>query len=85
VDAERVVIKEAGAVVEDEAVDLARGDERLQRVTQRVVNGDHDGDDETTGTPDKLWHASKEVPQVRAGLLTAVTVSMQSTKESCVR
>ena len=48
------MVEHAGGVVENVAVDLARGDDDLQRVAERVRGGDHGGDDEAEGTPAEL-------------------------------
>lgn len=51
---EDVVVEQRGSVVQDVAVELAKGDDELGRVAQRVVNGDEVGGEEGAGAPEDL-------------------------------
>jgi hypothetical protein len=49
-----VVVEHGGGVVEDVAVELAEGDDELERVAQGVVVSDERGGDEGEGAPEGL-------------------------------
>jgi hypothetical protein len=84
---EDIVVEHGGRVVEDVAVELAERDDELERVAERVVVGDENSADEGERTPEGLSHqvSTRCDTRERARRHTAVTVSMQSTKASCVR
>jgi hypothetical protein len=83
---EDVVVEERGRVVENVTVELAQRDDELQRVAQRVVDGDEVGGEEGEGTPEGLRTSiSKLFPADARQIHTAVTVSMHKTKASWVR
>lgn len=48
------MVEERGRVVENVTVELAQRDDELQRVAQRVVDGDEVGGEEGEGTPEGL-------------------------------
>jgi hypothetical protein len=51
---EDVVVEQRGCVVQDIAVELTERDNELERVAQRVVNGNEVGSDEGEGSPEGL-------------------------------
>lgn len=53
-NAEVVVVEQTGSVIQDVAVDLTKRDHSLQRVTQRVVGGDHTSNDKGERSPADL-------------------------------
>lgn len=71
-----VEVKRARAVVQDIAVQLARGDDDLQRVSERVLGDDEDGEQEGERAPgpggdvlhDHVKGVGGEVSRVREGV-----------------
>ena len=51
---EDVVVEQRSRVVQDVAIELAKRDDELQRVTKRVVDSDQVGGDEGEGSPEGL-------------------------------
>lgn len=83
---EDVVVEHGGCIVEHIAVELAERDDELEGVAQGMIVGDQAGGDEGAGPPESLQTAVSVMAGSDEGRrLTAVTVSMQSTKASCVR
>ena len=55
-----VMIKQAGSVVKNIAIDLAQRDHGLEGVAEGMFSGDHEGDDKTEGAPADLWGAVRD-------------------------
>lgn len=53
-DVEDVVVEQGRRVIQDVAVELAERDNELERVAERVVDGDQVGGDEGEGSPEGL-------------------------------
>ncbi len=48
------MIKHAGGIVQDQAIDLAHADYDLEGMAQRMGGGNEDCNDQAQGTPGKL-------------------------------
>lgn len=83
-DAFVVMIKHAGCIVKDISVNLTKAHYGLERMSERVLEGDHQRDTERQRTPAKLYTALVQI-QPRSRAPTAVTVSIHNTKGSEVR